>query len=128
MGDDTPIPQRLRARSTLKFADRYRCTNCGAPLDFADYAMYTCTDPECGDEWAPETISNPESAAPGTILVGAGDSVTFRHGRGHLTGVVAKVNRRSIVTHHPAAVLATRTVAPERVVSVTFAQPESEED
>lgn len=121
---EPPIPTNLRARP--RFVDRYGCTNCGAPLDLGDPTMYTCTNPECGDEWAAETV-NERTGAPGTIVVGVGDTVTFRHGRGHLTGVVTKINRRSIVTRHPNARLVTRTVTPEKVVTVTTTQT-TEED
>lgn len=125
---DEPIPTRLRARSTTRFVDRYRCTNCGAPLDFADPQMYTCTDPECGDEWEPAAIADPDAVAPGSILVGDGDTATFRYRKSTATGVVSKINRRTIVVRHPDHPGVIRTVNADRIVAITFPEPESEED
>lgn len=122
--DEAPIPPRLRARPSTRFVDRYRCTNCGAPLDFADPQMYTCTNPECGDEWEPTAIADPDTAAPGTILVGVDDTATFRYRRGTATGIVAKINRRTIVVRHPEQRGVIRTVNADRILSITFAEPQ----
>lgn len=117
---DEPIPPRLRARSTTQFHDRYRCTNCRAPLDLADPQMYTCTG--CG------ALNDPAALPPGRILVGEDDIVTFRYYRRTLTGIATKVNRRSLAVRYPDTPGITRTVTPEKVVSVTFAHPDPEED
>lgn len=52
--------------------------------------------------------------------VGRGDIVTFSH-RGHrVTGVVVKVNPRSVRVRHPEHDAIFRTLPPERVVHIDY--------